>query len=457
MDLPQKVLPPGSSGIPVLGETLTFLKNGFAFVEERVQKLGPVFRTRILGRPTVVIVGPDASGEFINDAHVQRAGAMPPHIQTLFGGQALPILDGEQHLERKRFVLAAFTREALTGYLPVMQEVIDRYCESWASGGEVGWLEQFKRLSIEVICETMLGLKPGPVLDQLRADYDLIGGGFANLPIPLPGTAYTRAKQALKRILDVFERATREHLAHPKMDGLARILASRSPTTGQGISIEEVKVELHHIVVAGFIVWAWLSTAVLELERNPELRQRLRLEIDRELDEGPFTIDGLVKLAQLHNFAMEVRRTSPVVHVFFGKARQAFEFKGYTIPAGWMVLWGHRSSHTRPDIYQQPEKFDPSRFAPPRSEHLRHEHAFVPNGAGPATGHKCAGYEFAPLLLQVFTAELLRGYEWQWASPQDFTYNWVKLPPEPKDGLRVRVRRRSAAEHTRQRSASPAA
>src|SRR5262249_60566422 len=105
----------------------------------------------------------------------------------------------------------------------------------------------FKRLSIEVICEPMLGLKPGPVLDRLRADYDLVGGGFANLPIPLPGTAYTRAKQALKRILDVFERVTREHLVQPKNDGLARILASRSPTTGGAIPIGDGTAELPHI------------------------------------------------------------------------------------------------------------------------------------------------------------------------------------------------------------------
>src|SRR5262249_56414371 len=193
------------------------------------------------------------------------------------------------------------------------------------------------------------------------------------------------------RLLEVCERVTREHLVQPKTDGLARILASRSPTTGGGISIEDVKVELHHIVVAGFIVWAWFSTAVLELECNPELRQRLRLEIDRELGDGPLNIEGLVKLAEVHNFAMEVRRTSPVVHVFFGKARQTFEFKGYTIPAGWMVLWGHRASHRRPEIYERPEKFDPSSLAAPRAEHLIVAYDFVPDAGGRAGGTKCAG------------------------------------------------------------------
>src|SRR3954465_9492275 len=107
-------LPPGRSGLPFLGELPLMLRDAYGFVEERAVRLGPIFRTRILGRPTAVITGADASGEFIDSAHVQRKGAMVPHIQELFGGNALPTLDGEEHLERKRAVLAGFTRDALT-------------------------------------------------------------------------------------------------------------------------------------------------------------------------------------------------------------------------------------------------------------------------------------------------------------------------------------------------------
>ncbi|HXU60388.1 MAG TPA: cytochrome P450, partial [Polyangia bacterium] len=78
-------LPPGTTGLPYLGEVNTFLADGFAFVEERVRKYGPVFKTKILGRPTAVIVGPDAAGQFIDETKVQRSGAMLPHVQTLFG------------------------------------------------------------------------------------------------------------------------------------------------------------------------------------------------------------------------------------------------------------------------------------------------------------------------------------------------------------------------------------
>jgi len=67
------------------------------------------------------------------------------------------------------------------------------------------------------------------------------------------------------------------------------------------------------------------------------------------------------------------------------------------------------------------------------------------NGAGPATGHKCAGYEFAPVFLQVFLIELYRNYDVALAKPQDLDLDWSRVPPEPKDGLRAKVTRRQEA------------
>ena len=436
-------LPPGETGLPLLGETLTLLKNGFAFVEAGARKHGPIFKTNVFFRPTAVITGPNASGLFIDASRVQRSGAMPAHIQTLFAGRSLPLLDGDEHRDRKRFVNAAFTRDALASYLPVMQRLVGGAIGRW-SIGEVRLFDEFRRLSIETIAATMLGLSSGPTLDAVLSDYGLVGGGFASLPIPLPGTAYTKAKQALERILAVFETCIREHQAAPKNDGLSRILAARTED-GRGISIEDAKRELHHIVVAGFIVWAWFVGAILELSKRPDLRDRLIAEIRANSPKGPLTLETLGKMHELQAISMEIRRLSPVVYVFFGKARETFEFEGYRVPKGWAVLWGHRSSHIRPEIYSDPEQFDPARFSPARAEHQRHEYAYVPNGAGPATGHKCAGYEFAPVFLQVFLIELYRNYDVALAKPQDLDLDWSRVPPEPKDGLRAAVKRRAAS------------
>ncbi len=434
-------LPPGDSGLPLLGETLTLLKNGFAFVEAGARKHGPIFQTNVFGRKTAVITGPNATALFIDPSRVQRSGSMPAHIQTLFASRSLPLLDGEEHRDRKRFVMAAFTREALASYLPTMQRVVGEAIGQWSAKGEVRLFDEFKRLAIETIAATMLGLSRGPTLDKVLADYGLVGGGFASLPIPLPGTAYTRAKQALERILAVFETCVEEHRAAPRDDGLSRILAARTES-GNGVTTDEAKRELHHIIIAGLIVWAWFVGAILELDKRPDLLEKLRDEIRGSGPEGPLTLESLGRMHELQWISMEIRRLSPVVYVSFGKARETFEFEGFTVPKGWAVLWGLRSSHIRPEIYTEPEEFDPSRFSPPRAEHQRHEHAFVPNGAGPPTGHKCAGYEFAPLFLQVFLVELYRSFDVVLAQPQDLGLDWSRVPPEPREGLRASVKRR---------------
>src|SRR5206468_12136797 len=174
---------------------------------------------------------------------------------------------------------------------------------------EVRWLDEFKQLALEVICTTILGLQAGPAMDQIARDYEIFGKGFSALPIALPGTTYRKSTQALERILAAYEKNVKEHLASPggAMDGLARILESRSPKDGRAISVDEAKRELHHIVVAGLIVWAWFVTAVVELDRNPAVRERLRAEV-AALPAGRLTPSAFAGAPYLSQVAMEIRR-----------------------------------------------------------------------------------------------------------------------------------------------------
>src|SRR5438105_3133156 len=130
-------LPPGRGGLPLLGETLAFAKNPFRFLDERLAAHGRIFRTNVLGRKTAVIAGPEAAGRFIDGDVVMREGSMPPHVQELFGGRSLPLLDGEIHRVRKQQVNQAFSRAAIAGYLLVIQQTVERYFSAWAVAGEI--------------------------------------------------------------------------------------------------------------------------------------------------------------------------------------------------------------------------------------------------------------------------------------------------------------------------------
>src|SRR5436305_6459539 len=253
-------LPPGRSGLPLLGETLAFAKNPFRFIDERLAAHGRIFRTHVLGRKTVVVAGPEAAARFIDGSVVLREGSMPPHVQELFGGRSLPLLDGDVHAARKRVVLQAFTHEAMAAYLPLIRSAIERYFAAWSGAGEIRWLDDMKRLAIEVICTTFAGLPVGEEMDRLRRDYDVLTSGFATLPINVPGTPYRKALKARDRILAVLRRIVRERrgggdAAHTAGetpgattdDGLSRILAAAA-----NVADDDVALELHHIVIAGF-------------------------------------------------------------------------------------------------------------------------------------------------------------------------------------------------------------
>ena len=64
-------------------------------------------------------------------------------------------------------------------------------------------------------------------------------------------------------------------------------------------------------------------------------------------------------------------------------------------------------NHRLPEIWTDPEKFDPARFTEPRNEHKKHRHAYTPFGGG---AHKCIGMVFGQLEVKTIMHRLLRKY-----------------------------------------------
>lgn len=433
--------PGGRKGLPLLGETIAFAKNPFRFIEERLAAHGGIFRSNVLGRDTIVLAGPEATTQFIDDTRVRREGSMPPHVQELFGGRSLPLLDGDVHRARKSLVLEGFTRGALSTYLPLIQEAVERALAQWSRQPEIPWLEELKRLSIEIIGSTVIGLSPGAEMDALRRDYATVTDGFATLPVNLPGTRYNKALKARDRILTVLRRKVVERRSAPGDDGLSRMLLART-AEGVGMTDDEAVLELHHVVIAGYIIFAELGALVRQLAEHPAVRERLAEEVRTVTPTGTLTLGTLMGMRYLTQVVMEVKRMTPIIPAVFGKSRTEFDVNGVTVPAGWMVMWAVTPSHTTHGVYSDAATFDPDRFGPVRAEEKRHEHAFVPQGAGPATGHRCPGLDFATYTMQVFAVALLRSYDWT-LPPQNFDLDWSKTPPEPKEGLRATVTARA--------------
>ena len=119
--------PPGSMGLPFVGEALAFLKNPFAFSLDRTKRHGNVWKTKILRDKVVFFAGPEAFAFFMNGEHFTRENGSPKFLQELLHPDAVPFLDGERHKTRKRLLLAAFTDEALASYLPSVFQIFERF------------------------------------------------------------------------------------------------------------------------------------------------------------------------------------------------------------------------------------------------------------------------------------------------------------------------------------------
>lgn len=78
----------------------------------------------------------------------------------------------------------------------------------------------------------------------------------------------------------------------------------------------------------------------------------------------------------------------------------------YTVPKGTTCVVLQYCVHRRPDIYENPTKFDPDNFLPERAA-KRHYYSFIPFSAGPRS---CVGRKYAMLKLKVLLSTIVRNF-----------------------------------------------
>lgn len=433
-------LPPGTLGLPLIGETLAFISNPYGFLEARQKRHGNVFKSSVVGRRVVFLAGTEGAEAFYDGDSITREDAHPFPLLDLFGGVNMEMYDGPRHQALKSMALTAFDHAAIAGYLPDLQALVEATLERLARVGEFSAVAELRTLAIEAIAQSVLGMAPGPVTAAFVRDYAAVLKGVVSLPVALPGTPYARARAARDRLLATIRGCVAERRARPGADALSRMLGARA-ADGRVYTDDEAVLEVHHIVIAGFIVYALLAETMRQLAEQPALRARCGAEIAAHAPHGPLTMEALRSLATTTQVVLEAKRYLPIVPLAFGRAKRTFACGGYRIPEGWTVYLALTLCNRDPAIYSEPTRFDPDRFGPDRAEHRRHPLAFIPQGAEPPTGHRCLGLDYSTFLTLAFATLLVRGYDWE-LPPQDLAYRWTTIPPEPRDGLRVRLRRR---------------
>jgi cytochrome P450 len=128
--------------VPVLGESLNFLAE-HDFFQKRQNKYGKIFKTHLLGKPTVVMTGIEAN-RFILSSHSDyfswREG-WPKNFKELFGN-SLFLQEGQEHKKNRKLLTPAFCGSSLANYIEPMEDIIQNYCQKWVNTGRFLWLNE---------------------------------------------------------------------------------------------------------------------------------------------------------------------------------------------------------------------------------------------------------------------------------------------------------------------------
>src|SRR5438067_2541028 len=427
---------PAKFALPLVGDTLSFVRDPAGFLEKRADELGPVFRISVFGKPTACFVGAEAFSILLDDRNVQRSGANPPHVEELFNPQAVPFLDGEAHRRRKRLLLQAFTPGALEGYLPILAQVIDRYAEKWSKPGTFAWVPELSSMGFAIAASLFVGADPSRDDPQIERDFGAFADGLLSLPVRLPFTPFSRALQARDRLLGRVDRAIDEHEKRPTTNVLSRLLAARDGN--EKLSREEVRIETFHFFGAYAAVIGGLSFLASCLGRDREVMARARTEVVREVGSAALDFGAIRKLGYLDRVCKESRRVFPVLPItFFGKVKRECNFHGIRIPAGHQAVGCIGATLLDERAWPEARRFEPDRWLDATDEQKR---AWIPHGGGiHSEGHRCAGEALATVMLQMFAARMLRRYHWTFPEAQDFSPTKGKIFATPAGGLQVRI------------------
>lgn len=426
-------LPPGSSGLPAIGETIEFLTDG-KFSAKRHEKYGPVFRTHLFGRPTVVIYGAEANRFPLTNENKYFAATWPKSTRTLLGPASVAVHTGEFHASRRRLMYQAFQPRALASYLPTVEAITSQYLDRWREMKTLTWYPELRNYTLDIACKLFVGIENGSA-SKLGEAFETWCAGLFSLPIPLPWTAFGKALRCREELLAEIESIVlqRQKSENPGEDALGILLQARDEA-GNGLSLAELKDQVLLLLFAGHeTLTSAIATFCLNVARNPEILAKIRREQENIDLSSPLSNETLKQMVYLDRVFKETLRFTPPVGGGFREVIQECEFNGYRFPEGWMVQYQISDTHKDPNAYTDPDRFDPDRF-----ETEEKGYGYVPFGGG---ARECIGKEFARLELKIFAARLIQKYDWQLIPDQDL--NLTTIPtPRPRDGLKVILRPR---------------
>ncbi|GLY30388.1 cytochrome P450 [Kineosporia sp. NBRC 101731] len=414
--------PPLISGGRFIGNLGEFMRDPVALMRRGQREQGPVFTVRMGPRRAAVVVGPAESKAAI--AQPETVLAVAPVYQWLrpMFGAVMQAADHEVYLRQRDALMPAFRSHHHDAYLTAMAAEVRAWLGRLGTEGTFDIGTELDDVSMRIAMRIFLGPEFEPYRPRFRRLFTDIAAGMefflpANAPLPRLIRRNRARREAFELMRPYLERVRQD--PDPERYGfLGHLVRS---TASEPMDDETLGGLIMILVYAAYeTTSAQTGWALVLLLQHPAIARRVRDEVC-DLLPGPVDVvedDDLAPLrraGELSRCLLEAQRLRPVTTMLTRQTATAYRVGDFTVPAGWQTLFCPPVTHRDEDLYPDPDRFDPGRFAPDRDAGGVARSGLLNQGGGL---HACLGTRFAELEMGTILGLLTRCHDLELMTPE---------------------------------------
>jgi unspecific monooxygenase len=400
---------PGGPSIAEMELFKIFTTNPFSFLKECYEKYGDMFTIKL---GTFGVTDYETTGNWVflcNSDHIktlfktksdviQAGPANDIQFQQLLPKQAMVIMDGAEHIDRRKMLSSSVqSKEKIRQLTPAIVQIVRDEISAFPADQAFPLSPAFRRISGEAMRCLIFG-------DVGKEEVTCINAKLSEFGDP----AYSHAEKislveesanSLNKIIAEYKSCP--HQAGEEQNNIFSVLM-HGYTKDKTLDEKDVRDETITLLLGGndtsATTMSWAMTWIFSL---PEVMKKVLQELRHVFADHAPTAEDFEKLPYLDAVIKESSRISAMF--FTTSARilvQPMELGGYQLPPGTMIVSCPYIVHTRPDYYPEPMEFKPERFLDTNADPSQ----WLPFGGGI---RRCLGMAFALHEMKVVIATLL--------------------------------------------------